>query len=339
MKRLVAVCFLLLALLLGWMGLGVVRLVGVLANPQALTQVFPWPWVRDRFVLPKAQEQVQNLAAHLPPQDPALWVARALAQADEATWRAMADALLPPEKMDDLWAATWPSLWKALRQPGAGSQEIALTPWKQQLTQGVGPALEALWDALPLCSPQENMAMAQTVLTERWDEAPLCRPPRQVLETFGPTLIQEAQRTLQRSLPDTLPIHRWLPAEALATLRRVFLLAPLVGWGLVLMGGLLALWGVALAAEDLAGWLAWAGSGLLVYGIGVFVMAKWGLPLVMRLGTRQAWLPTGSSSWLGSFWRAMWEPVAPWMWGLLGVGIVLWGGGLLLRAGARVEKA
>lgn len=337
MKQVFAVLLLLLALSLGWLGLGLVRTVGALANPHFWVEALPWPWLRDEILLPKAQEQVQNLAAHLPPQEPAQWVARALAQADQETWRAMVDALLPPEKMGDLLTATWPPLWKALLQPGAGPQEISLIPWKQQLTQGVGPALEVLLNALPICTPQENLALAQAALTRRWDKAPLCRPPRNVLDAFWPTLVQEAQKGVQTTLPDAWPLHRLLPPEALAALRRVFVLAPLVGWGLVGVGGLVALLSVALAAEGLAGWLAWGGSVLLVYGAGAFAMARWGLQMVMRLWERQASIPPALQSPLVQtdlwprFWHAMWDPVMPWMLGLMGAGVVLWGGGLLLR--------
>ena len=339
MKQFFAMLLLLVALLSGWLGVSVVRTVGVLANPQALTEALPWPWLRDQLVIPKAQEQAQNMALHLPPQEPALWVARSLAHAHKATWQAVVNALLPPAKVGPLLAGTWSLVWEALWHPGTGPREIPLTPWKQQIAQGLDPALRVLLDAMPSCTPQENLALAQAALIHRWDKAPLCRPPNRVLQVFWPTVIHKAQKSVQASLPDVWPIERLLPPDVLANLRRVFVLAPLVGWGLVGLGGLVALWGVALAAEGLAGWLSGIGKVLLVYDAGLFVMARWGLRM-MRLWQQQASLsPALKASleqadvWLRLFWRAVWAPVTPWMWGLLGVGIVLWGGGLLLRAG------
>ena len=333
MRTLLVVILLFFALTLGWLGLTAVRAVGALADPQTLAQALPWTWIRDRVLLPQAREQMAGLAGRFPPQHPVQWVVRALNQADESTWREMIDALLPPDRAQALWVETWPSLWKSLTHPAAGSQEISLTPWKEQLTQGIGPALQVLLDALPACDFQENLALAQAALARRWDTAPLCRPPRTVLDAFWPQVVVQAQEAIAAALPETLPLHRLLPPEALAALRRLFVLVPLIGWGLVGLAGVLALVGVALAG---AGRWAWLGGASLTFGGGLWAIAHYGGDLgwrwVASLLPRSPDLPLmlGQTVWPG-LWQAMWNPVLPWAWGMMGVGLVLFLGGLLLR--------
>ncbi len=338
MRRFFAVLVLLLAWGLGWSGLTVVRAVGALADPQVVAKVLPWPWLRDTMIIPRAQGQAADLAAHLPPQEPSQWVARALAQADEATWREMVDALLPPEKVPDLMADFWSPLWQALTRPGLETQKIPLTPWKEQLVQGIEPAMDVLLDALPPCYFQENLMLAQAALTQRWDEAPLCRPPRNVLDTFKPQMVAQGQEMVRRALPDALPLAQLFPADAVAMLRRVLVVTPLVGWGLVVLGGLLALLSAALAGRGAGGKLAWAGLAAMGYGLGIVLLARRGGEMVQSLLAQTVPFPPGARGMFAQahlvtrYWQAMWASVLPWAWGLVGLGLILVGGGWALRS-------
>ncbi len=330
-QRFLGALLLILALPIAWLGALTLRSVSVLADPQVLAETLPWPLVRDQGLIPAARRQVAELINRLPPDNPALFAVRVLNAADEATWQEAVDALLPQDKVRPLLVDTLAQGLAWITHPSPGTPEnLDLTPWKQVLTQGTDAALEVVLNHLRPCNFVENAQLAQAALQGRWDTAPLCRPPQQVVALAWTPLAQEVQDAVQR-LPDQRPWREVLPAEVTARLRQVFLVGPLLGWGLVALGGLLALIGAGLLATTWGGRLAWLGGAVAVYGGGLWALARWGLAATSSLLARQ--LPAESVGAMVAFealarplWQAMWAPVTSWTFALVGIG----GGAILI---------